>query len=163
MNTTVTETSGKHFGTVRNGDRIAYRTPGYYTAQMALAAAECWVAFHGEDTMPTYTLALEHDAHGRMPLGSVVKGKHTPKEYATKGEAWEAVQRSFYAAPVSVLEDGKPVATFSWQFKTADEPHPGKPGYVRRVRDLCKWTGAGWVATGVQSVGAGTDRFIRTV
>jgi hypothetical protein len=50
MNTTVEARDGKHFGTVRKGDSILYRTPGYYTEGMALADAKCWLAFHGEDT-----------------------------------------------------------------------------------------------------------------
>lgn len=51
MNITTTERDGKHYGTVRQGDRIVFQTPGYLTQSMALADARCWVAFHGKGDM----------------------------------------------------------------------------------------------------------------
>ncbi|WP_369189070.1 hypothetical protein [Streptomyces sp. R08] len=163
MNIKTTKDNGKHFGTVFVGDRIAFQTPGYYTEGMALAAAECWIAFHGKDAMPVYILAKESELYGRQPLGRVVNGKHTPTEYTTKEAAWESVKECHMTTPVTVLADGEPVATFQWLFKTPDEPVPGKPNKVRQVRDLCKWTRGGWKETGVQAVGVGRERFIRTV
>jgi hypothetical protein len=156
MNTTVEARDGKYFGTVRKGDSILYRTPGYYTEGMALADAKCWLAFHGEKAMPTYTLSVQ-------PISGPFTNMPLNGEYDTKAAAWEAVQRTQYSEPVTVFEDGEPVMTFSWQFKTPDEPHPTLPNTVNRVRDLCKWTRTGWVQTGVQAVGIGRNRFIRTV
>lgn len=156
MNTTVTTNNGKHFGIVRKGDSILYRTPGYYTEGMALADAKCWLAFHGEKIMATYTLSVQ-------PVSSTFTNLPIKGEYGTKAEAWAAVQRTEYAEPVTVFEDGKSIMTFSWQFKTPDEPHPTLPNTVNRVRDLCKWTRTGWVQTGVQAVGIGRNRFVRTV
>lgn len=49
MNITVTTKNGKSYGKVSKGDRVLFQTPGYYTAQMALVAARCWRAFHGEE------------------------------------------------------------------------------------------------------------------
>ncbi|OKH90483.1 hypothetical protein [Streptomyces uncialis] len=159
MNIKTTEADGKHYATVVQGDRIVYRTPDYVTARMALADAQCWNAFHGGKHVPTYTLAITPMISGRaMPL---------PGEYATKGEAWKAVQETFFGEAVTVLEDGREIGTFQW-FRAQDEPCPWAPGKVTSVRDLKKWTGmhTGWIATGVQSVGSGNKlgphRFIRT-
>lgn len=44
----ITQRGGKYYGIVRNGDRIVFATPGYYTAGMARADVSCWLAFHGE-------------------------------------------------------------------------------------------------------------------
>lgn len=46
MEITVTKENGKSIGRVHQGDRVFHITPGYYTNQMALAAAHCWAAFH---------------------------------------------------------------------------------------------------------------------
>ncbi|MCF3174781.1 hypothetical protein IPZ61_15795 [Streptomyces sioyaensis] len=158
MNTKTTETGGKHYATVSAGDRVVYRTPGYYTAGMALADAQCWEAFHGGKNMTTYTLAVTPMVEGgKMDL---------PGEYATKADAWLAVQRTFFNEAVTVLEDGKGVGTFQW-FRAGEEPSQNEPGKVVSVRNLCKWTRKGWVRTGVQAVGNGKElgryRFIRTV
>jgi hypothetical protein len=51
MEITATQANGKHYAEVRNGDLIVFRTQGYYTARMALADAQCWAAFHGEEIM----------------------------------------------------------------------------------------------------------------
>jgi hypothetical protein len=48
MKITATQANGKHYAEVRDGDRIVFRTQGYYTSRMALADAQCWVAFNGE-------------------------------------------------------------------------------------------------------------------
>jgi hypothetical protein len=146
----------KVWAEVRNGETTVYRTTEYVTERMAYADAYCWLAFHGgEKNMTTYTLAVTPMVEG---------GKRTlPGEYATKDEAWVAVQKTEFNEAVTVFADGKGVGTFQWMFKTADEPDPNHAGYVRRVRDLCKWTRAGWVQTGVQAVGIGDHRFIRTV
>ncbi|MEW2302607.1 hypothetical protein AB0958_21985 [Streptomyces sp. NPDC006655] len=48
MNITAAQRNGKHYGEVRNGDRIVFRSAGYITERMALADARCWVAFHGK-------------------------------------------------------------------------------------------------------------------
>lgn len=168
MNFTSDKVNGQCFGRVLKGDKVLYVTKGYITHRMALADAKCWAAFHGkEETMPTYTLALDpmDSAFGPRPLGRVTRdGKHITTEYATKGEVWEAVQRTFFNEPVTVFEDGKPVATFYWTFGTA-EPVPGK-NMVRPVKNLKKWGRGGWEPTGVQSVGngkLGKGREIRTV
>jgi hypothetical protein len=165
MDMQTTKAKGKFFTVVRDGAPVVHITRKYLTRRMAEAAAKCWWAFHGgEKIMSTYTLAKESDLYGRQLLGRVDSaGKHIPTEYASKADAWEAVKKTSFSDPVTVLEDGKPVATFTWLFKTPDEPVPGKPGYVRRVRDLGKWTSKGWKLTGVQAVGTGKDRFIRTV
>lgn len=42
---TVTENNGKHVGRVSDGDSILFRSPEYFTADMARAAAKCWKAF----------------------------------------------------------------------------------------------------------------------
>lgn len=70
MNTKTTETNGKHYATVSAGDRIVYRTPGYYTAGMALADAQCWAAFHGGN-MDKVTVDLNevYTARGAGPTG----------------------------------------------------------------------------------------------
>lgn len=153
MKITTTKTAtGEHIAKVG-----PYTTPAYYTEGMAQADAACWVAFHGEETeqMAKYTLAVVALESGiKSPLNG---------EWNTKEEAWLAVQETNFSESVTVYEDGKGIASFNWMFKNPDEPHPTKPGYVNRVRDLCKWTRAGWVATGVQAVGIGTARFIRTV
>ncbi|MFC9191429.1 hypothetical protein [Streptomyces cyaneofuscatus] len=160
MKTQTTETNGKHYATVSQGDRIVYRTPGYLTARMALADAQCWGAFHGGKHMPTYTLAV-------TPI--MVGGRRNlPGEYATKGEAWKAVQETFENEAVTVFEDGKRMGSFQW-FRIGEEPCPWAPGFVVQVRELRKWHGygRGWVATEVQSVGnatkLGPERFLRTV
>jgi hypothetical protein len=72
MNITVTENSGKHFGQVREGDRILFATPGYYTAGMALKSAECWAAFHGKGNdmgKVTVDLGEVYTARGGGPSG----------------------------------------------------------------------------------------------
>ena len=162
MITTNTTEAGKFFALVTKGGTVVYRTPDYYTEAMATADAECWAAFKG-DNVTTYTLAIEDERYGRRSLGRVVKGKHVPTEYATKEAAWEAIKATSFAEPVSVLADGKPVASFAWMFKNPDEPVPGKPNLVRPVRDLCKWTRGGWEVTGVQAAGTGRYRIVRTV
>jgi hypothetical protein len=48
MEITVTENNGKHTAQVSEGGRLTFRTPEYCTAEMALADAKCWMAFHGE-------------------------------------------------------------------------------------------------------------------
>jgi len=53
MNIKTTEANGKHTAQVIKGDSLAFTTPTYYTSEMALAAAKCWVAFHGEDEIMT--------------------------------------------------------------------------------------------------------------
>ncbi|MGI5408209.1 hypothetical protein ACQEV9_15580 [Streptomyces chartreusis] len=157
MKITITEANGEFYARVNNGDLIVYVTAEYLTERMALADARCWVAFHGKaDAMPTYKLAID-------PIDTTGGRRALKGEYATKADAWKAVQGTDFSEPVTVLEDGEPVMTFSWQFKTADEPHPTKPNTVRRVRDLCKWTRKGWEVTGVQAVGIGRNRLIRTV
>lgn len=164
MDMQTTKAKGKFFTVVRDGAPVVHITRKYLTRRMAEAAAKCWIAFHGGKRVTVYTLAKESDLYGRQLLGSVTReGKHVPKEYATKEEAWDSVQKTSFSDPVTVLADGEPVATFTWLFKTPDEPCPDKPGYVRRVRDLCKWTRKGWERTGVQAVGIGKNRFIRTV
>ncbi|MFE1763095.1 hypothetical protein ACFW81_02565 [Streptomyces angustmyceticus] len=160
MNMTVTETSGKCCATVTSGDRIVYRTPEYYTAEMALADAQCWTAFHGGKHMPVYTLAVTPMVGGGK--------RDLPGTYATKAEAWKAVQETFFAEAVTVFEDGKGVGSFQW-FRVGDEPCPWEPEKVITVRDLKKWggMGRGWQRTGVQSVGnderLGARRWLRTV
>jgi hypothetical protein len=160
---------GKFFSQVRNsyadGFDILFESPEYLTEGMAQAAAKCWVAFHAEqkeEKMPTYTLAYDPmDAPGgRRALGRSTNGKFVVTEYATKEDAWKAVQQTSYNEPVTVLEDGEPVASFYWTF-APDEPMPGRKNVVRRVRNLCKWTRAGWTPTGVQAVGIGKARFVR--
>jgi hypothetical protein len=49
MTITTRIAGGKHYGQVRDGKRLVFHTPGYYTAEMALTAAKCWAAFHGEE------------------------------------------------------------------------------------------------------------------
>ncbi|MEU5149761.1 hypothetical protein AB0G42_21590 [Streptomyces yangpuensis] len=160
MNTKTTQADGKHYATVSKGDRIVYRTPGYLTARMALADAQCWTAFHGGEHMPVYTLAVTPMVNGR--------GFKLDGTYATKAEAWKAVQETFYGDAVTVFEDGMGIGTFQW-FNAAEEPCPWEPGKVTRVRDLLKWAGdgIGWEKTGVQTVGnardLGSHRFLRTV
>jgi hypothetical protein len=164
MDVKVIKVSGKFVGGVARNDRAIYVSPGYLTEAMALADARCWLAFHGEaQPMPTYTIALDPiDAPGgRRPLGRSVNGKHVTTEYATKAEVWEAVKLTFFAEPVTVLEDGEPVASFYWT-QGVDEPVPGKH-MVRPVRELNKWGRKGWEPVGVQSVGNGKRREIRTV
>jgi hypothetical protein len=163
----VKQLCGKFFSQVRNsyadGFDILFESPEYFTEAMAKADAECWMAFHGKgETMPTYTLAYDPmDAPGgRRALGRVTNGKHVPTEYATKDDAWKAVQQTSYNEPVTVLEDGEPVATFYWLW-AGEEPVPGKRNMVRRVSNLCKWTRVGWTPTGVQAVGTGKFRFVR--
>jgi hypothetical protein len=104
----------------------------------------------------TYTLAIApvNSIQAKIPLNGV---------HATKAEAWTAVQKTEYAEPVTVFEDGKPLMTFSWKSNSAEEPDPNHPGYVRRVWDLCKWTRSGWEPTGVQAAGSGKERIIRIV
>jgi hypothetical protein len=163
MNITATETNGKHSARVSAGDAVLFVTPAYYTAGMATSAARCWVAFHGEATkMPTYTIAYDPiDAvGGRRAIGRSTNGKLVVTEYATKDDAWKAVQRTSFNEPVTVLEDGEPVASFYWLW-AGEEPVPGKRNMVRRVSNLCKWTRAGWTPTGVQAVGTGKFRFVR--
>jgi hypothetical protein len=48
MNIKATQTNGKYSAKVSDGDRILFVTPDYYTEDMALTAAKCWNAFHGE-------------------------------------------------------------------------------------------------------------------
>ncbi|MFJ4960978.1 hypothetical protein ACIP6P_00665 [Streptomyces sp. NPDC088729] len=146
MKTQTTETGGKHYATVSQGDRIVYRTPGYLTARMALADAQCWEAFHGGKHMPTYTLSLTPMAEG---LHSSLKGEH-----ATKEEAWAAVQRTFFNEAVTVYKDGKAVGSFQWM-RAGHVEHRDAPGSLVSLRNLSKWGGVrhGWVPTGVQSVG----------
>ncbi|MFJ7419788.1 hypothetical protein ACIQXD_14400 [Streptomyces uncialis] len=159
MNTKTQEANGRHYATANHNDRVVYRTPGYLTARMALADARCWIAFHGGKHVPTYTLALTP-----MVAGPTVT---LSGEYATKGEAWRAVQGTFFSEAVTVLEDDRAVGTFQW-FRAGEEPCPWSPGKVVPVRDLKKWTGmlGGWITTGVQSVGnadkLGPHRFLRT-
>ncbi|WP_333731753.1 hypothetical protein [Streptomyces sp. IBSBF 3010] len=156
MDMQTTKAKGKFFTVVRDGAPVVHITRKYLTRRMAEAAAKCWWAFHGGDKiMTTYTLALTPMVEGGK--------RDIPGEYATKADAWLAVQQTEFNEAVTVFEDGKAVGIFQWMFKTPDEPVPGKPGYVRRVRDLCKWTRKGWEVTGVQAVGIGTHRFIRTV
>ncbi|MET8880550.1 hypothetical protein [Streptomyces rubiginosohelvolus] len=160
MNTKTTEANGKHYATVSAGDRIVYRTPGYVTARMALADAKCWEAFHGGKIMSTFRLAVTPMLGGGKRM--------LPGEYATKAEAWKAVQETFFSEAVTVLEDGRAVGTFQW-FRVGEEPCPWAPGKVHGVRDLKKWGGMtkGWQPTGVQSVGnadkLGPHRFLRAV
>jgi hypothetical protein len=142
---------------------VLFVTPAYYTAEMATSAARCWVAFHGEATkMPTYTIAYDpiDAAGGRRAIGRSTNGKLVVTEYATKEDAWKAVQQTSYNEPVTVLEDGEPVASFYWLW-AGEEQVPGKRNMVRRVSNLCKWTRAGWTPTGVQAVGTGKFRFVR--
>ncbi|MFC9620259.1 hypothetical protein ACFTXM_09745 [Streptomyces sp. NPDC056930] len=158
MDIQTTKVRGKFFSVVRDGAPVIHITRKYLTRRMAEAAAKCWVAFHGGEHMPVYTLAVTPMAEGGK--------RDLPGEYATKTEAWKAVQETFFAEAVTVLEDGKRIGTFQW-FRAGEEPALNDPGKVSPVRDLCRWARGGWVKTGVQAVGNGAKlgpyRFIRTV
>jgi hypothetical protein len=82
MKITATETNGKHYATVSAGDSIVYRTPGYYTAGMALAAAECWTAFHGKGTdMDKVTVDLGEVYTARGGGASGLEYRDVPAEH----------------------------------------------------------------------------------
>lgn len=75
MNIKATETSGKHYATVSQGDRIVFRTAGYVTARMALADARCWVAFHGEkmEKVEMVWVPVSGGAEVELPYADVQK------------------------------------------------------------------------------------------
>jgi hypothetical protein len=50
-NIAIATKNGNHYGIVFQDGREAFRTPGYLTEVMALAAAKCWTAFHGDGIM----------------------------------------------------------------------------------------------------------------
>jgi hypothetical protein len=115
MNITVTENSGKHFGQVREGDRVLYRTPGYYTAGMALKSAECWAAFHGKGTdmgKVTVDLGEVYTARGGGPSGLEYRDVPAERLAAVVAQAYEfgltvEVRTNTHGTAYIQVSDGK--------------------------------------------------------
>ncbi|MCX4687323.1 hypothetical protein OG401_23975 [Kitasatospora purpeofusca] len=84
-----------------------------------------------EETGKVYRLQIQ-PITGTMTMN--IAGEHD-----TKVDAWKAVQETFYADPVTILENDKPVASFLW-FRTYEEvPSQSQPGRVAQVWRLYQW------------------------
>jgi hypothetical protein len=115
MQITTTQTNGKHYARVADGDRIAYVSPGYHTAGMAQSAAKCWIAFHGKgsemgkivvDLNEVYTSrgagrsGLEYM---NVPAGRVARRVASAYEYGQTVE----IRTSMLGTPYIQISDGK--------------------------------------------------------
>jgi hypothetical protein len=77
IQTTQTET-GQHIATVGT-----YRTPAYYTAEMAVADAQCWEAFHGEENNMITITADETFVIPTQQGDRIVDGAHVIRSIET--------------------------------------------------------------------------------
>jgi hypothetical protein len=79
MNIMATENNGKHTAQVSEAGRIVFQTPEYCTAEMALADAKCWMAFHGGN-MDKVTVDLNEVYTARGGGVSLLEYRNVPAD-----------------------------------------------------------------------------------
>ncbi|MDX2590978.1 hypothetical protein PV343_01390 [Streptomyces sp. WI03-4A] len=72
MNITTKTENGKHIAEVRNGAGVVFKTAAYLTEAMALADAQCWVAFHGGETMGKITVDMNETYCARQAVTQIM-------------------------------------------------------------------------------------------